>query len=112
VPLQFKPPVAGSYYVGVSVSNNSTYNPNVAGSGSTFGQVGGTYQLTAERRSATSFANNSELSHISATASRGTAAQGGVASANTGQTITIHGVNLQPMSSLHSTRPVLWSSAR
>jgi hypothetical protein len=90
-PLQFTAPAAGTYYVGVSGYLNAGYNPNQAGSGDDSGYTG-TYQLTAERRSG----DSTLLSGITASAARGTPAQGAVPSANVGQTITLSGSGLQP----------------
>ena len=69
---------------------NNAYNPNVAGSGDNGGYTGA-YQLSIERRSSAT----SLLASIVSTASSGTPAQGGIASANIGQTITINGSNLK-----------------
>ena len=81
---------AGTYYLGLSGYSNTGYDPTVDGSGSN-GQTG-TMAIALTRRAAGSTA----LSSIDAAAGSGTAAVNGVASANTGQTITIHGSNLQP----------------
>ncbi|MBX3670121.1 MAG: choice-of-anchor D domain-containing protein [Rhodocyclaceae bacterium] len=88
-PLVFTAPAAGSYFIGVSSSSNSGYDPNVAGSGNNFGQIGA-YQLGVERRATSS----SILTGISAAATRGTPAQSGIASANAGQTIQLLGSGL------------------
>jgi hypothetical protein len=79
-------PAAGSYYLGVSGSANTGYNPTQAGSGDNGGYVG-FYQLNVERLGV----GGSRLTAIDATAGRGTPAQAGTASANTGQTITLRG---------------------
>jgi hypothetical protein len=78
-------PVAGTYYLGVSGSNNTAYDPTVAGSGVS-GNVG-TYTLTIKREDALV----SAITGITVTLGSGTAAQSGVPSANTGQTITLIG---------------------
>ena len=77
---------AGTYYVGVSGYYNTTYDPAVAGSG-TSGAYTGTYQLTLERLGS----GDSRVAAITGTATYGTPAQAAVASANTGQTITLTG---------------------
>jgi len=87
--LQFDPPAAGTYHIGVSNSSNGSYDPAVGGSGYKFGSTG-TYQVTLERMAD----SQSRLSGIQAVAGRGTAAQPGVAAANVGQTITLTGSGL------------------
>jgi hypothetical protein len=80
----------GSYYVGISGYGNTGYNPGTAGSGSSSPYTGA-YKLTLEHQGAGSH----HLGGSSATAASGTPASGGIASANTGQTITLQGVGLQ-----------------
>src|SRR5262249_21637321 len=89
-PLQLTVQTSGTYYVGVSGYNNIAYDPNQAGSGLNGSNVGN-YNLTLERRSAPS----TTLTQVVATAARGTPAQAGLASANTGQTITLLGNGLR-----------------
>ncbi len=84
----FRLPAAGSYYIGVSGYSNGSYDPNTADSG--FAASTGAYQLKVTRQEAGATA----LDDIAATAASGTPARGSVASANTGQTITIHGSGL------------------
>ncbi len=86
VPGQFLATAGGTYYVGVSTSYNGNYDPLTENSGYTFGAKG-TYQLELDRMAG----SQSRLTTITATANRGTAAQSGVAAANVGQTITLHG---------------------
>jgi|GEM_PF-187621 len=86
--LRWTAPSGGSYYLGISGSGNSNYDPTVAGSGTS--STTGNYALSIERLAA----GSSRLSGISATAASGTAAQAGLASANTGQTITLTGSGL------------------
>ncbi|SCX42366.1 Ig-like domain-containing protein [Nitrosospira sp. Nsp1] len=81
---------AGSYYVGVSGHGNSSYNPGTAGSG-TASSYTGAYKLTLEHQGA----GTHHLGGISATAGSGIPASNGIASANTGQTITLQGIGLQ-----------------
>lgn len=83
--ISYNVPSNGTYYVGVSGSANTNYNPGLAGSGS--GNTTGTYALTLERLGASS----TRLSGITATAASGTAANGALPSANTGQSITLSG---------------------
>jgi len=85
-PLSWTAATTGSYYVGVSAYYNTNYDPNVSGSGSN-GGFSGTYTLNLQRLAA----GSSHLSGLSTTATSGTAAQGGVGSANAGQTITLTG---------------------
>jgi hypothetical protein len=80
----------GSYYVGVSGYGNTGYNPSTPGSGSSSFYTGA-YKLTLEHQGAGSH----HLGGISATAGSGTPASSSIASANTGQTITLQGVGLQ-----------------
>ena len=87
-PGSFEAPSAGAYYLGLSGWVNTAYDPNVAGSGTAGGT--GSPLIAVERRSASS----SLLTGIVASAAQGTAAQGGVASANVGQTITLQGSSL------------------
>ncbi|WP_374090612.1 Ig-like domain-containing protein [Methylomicrobium lacus] len=86
--LRWTAPSGGSYYLGISGSGNSTYDPKVSGSGTA--STTGNYTLSIERLAA----GSSRLIGISATAASGTAAQAGLASANTGQTITLTGSGL------------------
>jgi hypothetical protein len=73
----------------VSEYGNGTYDPTVAGSGST-STYPGTYQLKLQRQDGSS----SSLTGITATAGSGTALTSGVASANVTQTITVTGNGL------------------
>jgi hypothetical protein len=86
---QFIAPAAGTYYVGITGYSNTSYDPTVAGSG-TNASYTGAYTLTLERMAA----GGTRLRGIVATASSGTAATSGVASANIGQTITLNGSGL------------------
>jgi len=81
---------AGQYFVGVSSGYNYYYDATKANSGSNFG-VTGDYTLSLERIGA----GQSSLAAIDTKAASGTAAQGGVASANVGQTITLLGSGLR-----------------
>ncbi len=83
---QFRLPATGTYFLGVSGYQNITYDPALAGSGTSSSYLG-TYQLQIERLDAAA----STLTGIAASATSGTAARGGIAAANTGQTITING---------------------
>ena len=85
----FVAPAAGSYFIGVSGYNNTTYDPKVAGSGAN-ASYSGSYTLALERREAGAV----RLSAITASAASGTPANAGIASANTGQTITLAGSGL------------------
>src|SRR2546422_1653889 len=80
-------PVTGTYYLGVSGSNNTVYDPAVAGSGVSGNTA--TYTLTIKREDAAV----SSISGITAVAASGTAAQSALPSANTGQTITLTGID-------------------
>jgi uncharacterized protein YjiK len=80
---------AGTYYVGVSGSANTGYNPTTANSGA-LGSTGD-YILKIQRGAVT----GTTLSGITATASSGTPAQTGVPSALVGQTITMTGSGLR-----------------
>src|SRR5262249_48057751 len=86
--LRWVAPASGTYYLGVSGTGNTTYDPNVAGSGTV--SVTGAYVLGIERLGA----GTSHLTAITATAAVGTAAKASVASANTGQSITVSGAGL------------------
>jgi hypothetical protein len=86
---QFTAPAAGVYYVGVSGYPNTSYDPTKAGSGAS-GELTGAYTLLLQRLGAA----DTRLSGITASASSGTAARSGVASANVGQTITLNGSGL------------------
>ncbi|WP_263539105.1 Ig-like domain-containing protein [Paucibacter sp. Y2R2-4] len=88
--LRWVAPTAGTYYIGISGYNNTAYNPNTANSGGNGSYTGG-YALTIERLAA----GVSHLSGITANASSGTPTNAGVASANTGQTITLNGAGLR-----------------
>ena len=81
---------AGDYYVGVSGYNNYQYDPTTAGSG-TGGTYTGEYRLSLLRQDG----GATSLSSIDATASSGTAARAALASANTGQLITLRGQDLR-----------------
>ncbi|MGB8169737.1 MAG: pre-peptidase C-terminal domain-containing protein, partial [Chthoniobacteraceae bacterium] len=83
--FRYTVPTNGTYFVGVSGYANFSYDPAVANSGSNGTQ--GEYTLKLDRIDGAS----SVLSGIVGTATSGTAARGGVASANIGQTITING---------------------
>ncbi len=83
--LRYVPTSGGTYYVGISGSGNTNYDPNVQGSGNN--SVTGSYTLGIERQGA----GSTRLASISASAASGTAANGALASANTGQTITLNG---------------------
>ena len=87
--LVFTAPALGTYYVGVSTYGNTTYNPATAGSG-TASNYPGIYQLALERLGT----GDSRLSGATATASTGTPARVGIASANVGQTLTLAGTGL------------------
>jgi hypothetical protein len=87
--LRYVPTSSGSYYVGISGGGNTNYDPNVQGSGSN--SVTGNYTLSIERQGA----GSTRLASISASAASGTAANGALASANTGQTITLNGSGIQ-----------------
>ncbi|MEQ1563229.1 MAG: PPC domain-containing protein, partial [Nitrospiraceae bacterium] len=78
-------PASGIYYVGVSGSNNTAYDPTVVSSGVS-GNIG-TYTLTIKREDALV----SSVTGITAAATSGTPTQGTLPSANTGQTITLTG---------------------
>jgi hypothetical protein len=84
-PLRWVAPTGGTYYFGISGSGNTTYNPTIPGSGTASTQ--GNYALNIERLAA----GSSRLASIATAASSGTPAVAGVASANTGQTLTIAG---------------------
>jgi hypothetical protein len=86
--LNFTAPSAGLYYVGVSGSSNTAYNPNVANSGANSGT--GSYTLNLERQRE----GSTGLSGIQAAAASGTATHAGIASANTGQSIVLTGTGL------------------
>ncbi|CAN7346405.1 Ig-like domain-containing protein [Pseudoduganella sp. LjRoot289] len=88
-PLNITAPAAGSYYVGVSAYYNSSYNPNVAGSGNN-GSFSGNYTLNLTRLPA----GATRIAGIAAVAASGTPAQAALASANTLQTITLNGSGL------------------
>src|SRR6266850_1601754 len=79
----------GTYYIGASGWSNQSYNPTVARSG-TSGATG-TYTLDVQRAEGAV----TSLSALVATAASGTPAQSAVASANTGQTITLGGAGLR-----------------
>jgi hypothetical protein len=80
----------GTYYIGVSAWNNTSYDPTMANSGRN-GFYTGAYTLTVERLGA----GGTRLTGITASAGQGTAALAGAASANTSQKITLTGRALQ-----------------
>ena len=85
-------PSSGSFYIGISGYNNTTYNPNLAGSGNN-AAYSGAYALSIERFAA----GASRLASTTASttsAGSGVAAQTTLASANTGQSITLSGAGL------------------
>ena len=86
---RFVAPSGGTFYVGVSGYANGSYNPKVASSGNNAGYLGG-YTLSLERLAA----GSSHLTGSAATATSGTAANASLASANTGQSITLAGTGL------------------
>ncbi|MCG2595886.1 hypothetical protein LZ009_24180, partial [Ramlibacter sp. XY19] len=88
-PLEFTANASGTYYVGISGYGNIGYNPSVGGSGTSSGYTG-TYQLNFEAMRG----GSNRLSGMTASAASGTAAQAGLPSANTGQTLTLAGVGL------------------
>jgi len=88
-PQRWTAPSGGTFYLGISGYSNTSYNPSVAGSGNNANYTG-SYTLSLERLAA----GTSHLWAISASAASGSAAQTGVASANTGQTITVSGTGL------------------
>ena len=77
---------AGTYYVGVSGSSNTSYDPKVAGSGAARGYTGD-YGLKLQLQRT----GSSHLNSIVASVASGTAATAGVAAAIVGQTIVLHG---------------------
>ncbi|WP_367154929.1 choice-of-anchor D domain-containing protein [Methylomonas sp. HYX-M1] len=87
--MHWTAPAGGSYFVGISGAYNSSYDPNVSGSGESSFYTGD-YALNIERLAV----DSSRLTGITATAASGTPAQAGVASANTGQTVTLTGSGL------------------
>ena len=87
--LNWTAPAAGTYYIGISGYNNNSYNINTANSGNN-GSYQGTYTLSLERNQQA----NRHLSGITAGAASGTPANAGVASANTGQAITLNAAGL------------------
>ncbi len=88
-PLLFTVPSTGTYYLGVSSTSNTNYDPNVSGSGT--GTPTGTYNLLVDRQGA----GATRISSISASADSGTPASTALASANIGQTITLAGSGLR-----------------
>src|SRR5439155_11298007 len=82
-------PASGIYYIGVSSGGNFNYDPKLANSGSN-GSATGDYKLNIQRVAG----GSSSLSGVTASATNGTAARNGVASANPGQTITVNGSGL------------------
>ncbi len=82
-------PQTAVYYVGVSGSGNSGYDPTAPDSG--FLASSGEFLLRIERRSTTS----STIKSITATAASGIPARTTVASANPGQAITITGTGFR-----------------
>ncbi|HNF63743.1 MAG TPA: pre-peptidase C-terminal domain-containing protein, partial [Rhodocyclaceae bacterium] len=87
--LNWTAPGSGTFYVGVSGYNNTSYDPKSANSGSN-GSYTGAYTLNLQRLAA----GSSHLSGITAGAASGTPAVAGAPSANTGQSITLSGVGL------------------
>ena len=88
-PLRWTAPATGTFHVGISGYNNTTYDPTVPGSGRPADYTGN-YTLSLERLGAGSH----HLGAISATAASGSAANGAIASANTGRAISIAGSGL------------------
>ena len=88
-PIDFHPAIAGTYYVGVSGYANITYDPLVAGSG-TSNSNSGAYSLALRRTEP----GVTRLTGIASTATLGTPAKSAIASANAGQTITLTGTGL------------------
>ncbi|MBI3345657.1 MAG: hypothetical protein HY020_00420, partial [Burkholderiales bacterium] len=84
--LGFVAQTGGRYYIGISGYGNSNYNPDIANSGTASGYAYG-YSLNVERQ----LQGASHVSGIAASATSGTPTNTGVASANTGQTITLNG---------------------
>ena len=77
-------PSSGTFYVGVSSSGNTGYDPTTTNSGS-HGNYTGSYTMTVTLASGQS----TSLTMIKGTAATGTAARSALASANPGQTITL-----------------------
>ena len=86
--ILYTAPASGTYYVGVNGYSNTGYDPRTGGSGSS-GSTG-TYALSLLRLDG----GSTTLTGIDGTAASGTPALAGVASANPGQTITLHGSGL------------------
>ena len=82
----FRLPAAGTYYLGVSSAYNQAYDPAAGGSGGS-AYYTGQYRLTVTR----SDGLRTSIASISAVAASGTPARAGVASADVGQVITLHG---------------------
>ncbi len=82
----FRLPAAGTYYLGVSSAYNQAYDPTAGGSGGS-AYYTGQYRLTVTR----SDGLRTSIASISAVAASGTPARPGVASADVGQVITLHG---------------------
>ena len=82
--LRWTAPAAGNYFIGVSGWDNTTYDPNTANTG-TNAPYQGAYSLGVERQAA----GSRHLVAITTSAASGTPTNAGIASANTGQTITL-----------------------
>jgi hypothetical protein len=89
-PVIWNAPFSGRFFIGISGANNSNYEPIDAGSGTDATAVG-SYTLEVTRSAEV----NRHLSSITATATTGTPTQASIASANTGQTITMSGAGLR-----------------
>ncbi|MEY2843785.1 MAG: hypothetical protein RI920_1822, partial [Pseudomonadota bacterium] len=85
----FTAPSGGTYYIGISGYGNGSYNPNTANSGGNSSYTGA-YSLSLQRQGT----GRNHLSGSTTVATSGTAASAGLASANTGQSITFAGVGL------------------
>ena len=80
-------PTAGVYYLGVAGTNNYSYDPLVAGSGTgQFSSAGG-YDIQITRQAS----GTSTLTAITAGSISGTAARAGTVAANVGQSVTLTG---------------------
>ena len=93
----FSLPVSGTYYVGVSGWANTAYDPTVAGSGIDGGQ--GSYILSLQRIGG----GSTTLASIDSVAGSGVPSIGTIASAVTGQTITINGSGFVTGDQVHFT---------
>jgi len=87
--IAFTVPTTGTYHIGVSSYVNTSYDPNVAGSGGSSFYTGD-YELTIRRVGD----GSTSLTGITTTATSGTPARSSVGSAITGQTITLTGSGL------------------